>query len=235
MTKTILILANSIRRNHRCIAGREASNEGHQWRVGAWVRPVSSTGEGEVMASQSQCEDGSQPAVLDVITIPLTGPAPCDHQPENYHIDPATRWVKVGRVAQDLSAILEGPTSLWLQPATRTDRIHSSVLNRGQDFQSLYLIRPVGLRFRIWEEMNPFRGHQHRQRRALFEYSGVQYDLPVTDPTMDQRHFTPFPVLNQPPRDVLPTSPERCLLVVSLAAPFTDGYHYKVVATVLEY
>jgi hypothetical protein len=83
--------------------------------------------------------------------------------------------------------------------------------------------------------MNPFRGHQHRQRRALFEYSGVQYDLPVTDPTMDQRHFTPFPVLNQPPRDVLPTSPERCLLVVSLAAPFTDGYHYKVVATVLEY
>lgn len=60
-------------------------------------------------ASQSLCVDGSQPTVLDVITVPLIGPAPCDYQPENYHIDPATRWVKTGRMGKDLSANVEAP------------------------------------------------------------------------------------------------------------------------------
>jgi hypothetical protein len=102
-------------------------------------------------------------------------------------------------------------------------------------FQSLYLIRPPKLQFRIWEAHDNFRGGPHKNRRAVFLYAGTEYNLPITDPTMDARYFQPFPALNQPPRDVVPRNSANCLLVASLAAPFKDGYHYKVVATVLEY
>jgi hypothetical protein len=69
----------------------------------------------------------------------------------------------------------------------------------------------------------------------LFTYAGTEYNLPITDPTMDSRYFQSFPALDQPPREIACRSPASCLLVVSLAPPFKDGYHYKVVATVLEY
>lgn len=235
MEKTILILANSIRRSNRCIAGREATNLNNKWQIGQWVRPVSAHGEGEVSPLESRCSDGSQPAVLDIIKVPLLSKQECLHQPENYTIDTAVRWVKLARVGPDLSGLIENPPSLWLQPYARSDRVHSSHLDTGPGYQSLYLIRPVGLHYRIWEEINPFRGHRHKQRRALFTYAGIQYDLPITDPTMDRRYFTPFPALNQPPRDIAPSNPDRCLLVVSLGAPFTDGNHYKLVATVIDY
>jgi len=235
MTKTILILANSIRSSNRCIAGREATYDGQKWIVSTWIRPVSANGDGEVSPIESQCSDGSQPAVLDVMTVPLVGPVPCSCQPENYHIDSTQRWIRAGQVSQDVSQIVEHPTSLWFQPGTKADRIHSTAIQVGSGFQSLYLIRPEGLKVRIWTEMNQFRGGQHKQRRALFQYVGEHYELSITDPSMDYRYFNPFPALGQPPRDIVPKAPDRSLLVVSLAHAPLNGYHYKVVATVLEY
>ena len=112
----------------------------------------------------------------------------------------------------------------------------SSALRSLSPFQSLYLIRPANLRLRIWHEaQDETRGHPRKQRRALFAYAGREYDLPITDPTMDSRYFQPFPELGEQPREIACKSPAHCLLVVSLARPFKDGFHYKVVATVLEY
>lgn len=51
---------------------------------------------------------------------------------------------------------------------------------------------------------------------------------------MGSRYFRPFPALNQPAKEILPKTPDNIFLVVSLATPFKDGYHYKIVATVLE-
>lgn len=237
MKKTFLVLANSIRRGCRCIGGREMFQKDGKWFYGPWIRPVSQQGEGEVRTQESTCADGTQPAVLDVVEVTLTAKQDCAHQPENYLIASSCRWQKNGTIpANSLGAIEEKPAHLWLQPGGRTDRIHSQMAVASLNpFQSLYLVRPVNLRFRIWEAMDDFRGGPRKQRRAFFTYAGTEYNLPITDPTMETRYFHPFPALNQPPREIAPTSPANCFLVVSLAAPFTDGYHYKVVATVLEY
>ena len=238
MKKTFVILANSIRRGCRCIAGREMTEHDGQRHWGLWIRPVSQHGEGEISTQECLCSDGTQPAVLDIVEITLTTRQDCAYQPENFIIDPSCRWQKHGTIpASSLPTIEEEPTHLWLQAgAGRTDRIQSQIaLGSLEPFQSLYLIRPTKLLFRIWETLDAFRGGLRKQRRAVFSYAGTEYNLTITDPSMEARYFRPFPPHDQPPKEIAPRSPENCLLVVSLAAPFTDGYHYKVVATVLEY
>ncbi len=134
-----------------------------------------------------------------------------------------------------LSGIVEEPEHLWVQPGVMSDRIHQDVAVRSvKPFQSLYLIRAHRLRFRIWQTEEPFLVKGRKHRRAVFTYRDREYNLPTTDPTLDARHFSDFPGVNQPAMDIEPRNPDNCLLVVSLATPFTNGYHYKVVATVLE-
>ena len=238
MKKTFLILANSIRKSCRCIGGREMFQKDGQWHYGPWIRPVSTQGEGEVHNHESCYIDGTQPTVLDVAEVTLTTKQNCSHQPENYLIDSSCRWQKLGTIpVNSLGSIEEKPVHLWLQSnGGRKDRIQSQLaIGSLNPFQSLFLIRPINLRFRIWHEFNVFSGGTKKQRRALFTYAGKEYDFPITDPTMETRYFQPFPALNEAPKEILPTASANCFLVVSLAAPFTDGYHYKVVATILEY
>lgn len=237
MKKTFLVLANSIRSGLRCIAGREMVQKDGAWFYGSWIRPVSQQGEGGLHTQESQCADGSQPAILDIVDVTLTGKQDSPHQPENYLIAPSCRWQKIGAIpAKHVAALEERPTHLWLQLGGRIDRIYPSMaVGSLNSFQSLYLIRPMNLQFRIWEAQDDFRGGPHKHRRAIFSYTGTEYNLSITDPTMDERYFDPFPAFNQPARDLVPRNPANCLLVISLAAPFKDGYHYKVVATVLEY
>lgn len=237
MTKTFVTLANSVRIGSHCIAGRELTGHEGQWFWGSWIRPVSQHGEGEVSTQECLCTDGTLPVSLDMVEITLLSKQDCPSQPENYIIDTSVRWRKIGTITPaSLAVIEEKPPSLWAQPGTRSDRIHSSqAVGSLVPFQSLYLIRPDNLLFRIWEDMDEFKGKPRKHRRAIFNYGNVDYNLAITDPTMDSRYFRPFPALNQPHRDIVPKTPANCLLVVSLAAPFTDGYHYKVVATVLEY
>jgi hypothetical protein len=239
MNKTILVLANSVRKApKRCIAGREATHNAvsNQWSIGSWVRPVSQQGEGEVSTMESTCTDGTQPAVLDIVTLSVTGNANVPHQPEDYFIDSTVRWVKQARVFPDLSDLAESPTSLWDQPGIKQDRVSDTFLAALTGVRSLYLIRPQNLTFKIWEETNQFEGGQRRKRRAHFDFNGKRYDFSVTDPTMEERYFTPFPALNQPAIVITPREPARCLLVISLSAKFIkDNNHYKLVATVIDY
>jgi hypothetical protein len=238
MQKTILILANSIRHEpNRCIAGREVTYDAvsDALRIGDWLRPISQHGEGEVASHESICTDGIQPAVLDIVTLSVGRNAETPYQPENHFIDARTRWVRQRRVLPDLSAVVERPQDLWIQPEAKSDRVNDTHLATRQGVRSLYLIRPLNLTFRIWEETNRFEGGPRRRRRAVFDYNGRRYDLPITDPTMEQRYFTPFPPHGAPARIVHPRDPGRCLLVVSLSAPFRDGNRYKIAATVIEY
>jgi len=237
MNKTFATLANSVRKGCHCIAGRELTGSDGQWFWGPWIRPVSQHGEGEVSTQECLYSDRTLPVALDMVEVTLLAKQESPHQPENYLIDASVRWRKVGTIAPtSLSTIEEKPIHLWIQQGTRSDRIHSSqAVGSLTPFQSLFLIRPVNLRFRIWEAVDEFKGGPRKHRRAIFHYGNVEYNLAITDPTMEARYFRPFPALNQPPKEIVPRTPSNCLLVVSLAAPFTDGYHYKVVATVLEY
>lgn len=236
MKKTIGILANSIRRGCHCIAGRELTQRDDQWYWGSWIRPVSSHGEGEVAHQECRYADGSQAAVLDMVEIELATSQPAPHQPENWVIDASHKWRKVGTLsATGLPSVAEEPAHLWFQRGTKTDRIHSDhALGSVVPFQSLYLIRPTNLHFKIWQAEDQYHDYPRKHRRAIFSYNNAHYNLSITDPTMESRYFRDFPSLNEPAVEIQPNEPNNCLLVVSLAKPFTDGYHYKIVATVLE-
>lgn len=234
MNKTFIVLANSIRGGFRCIAGRETTEQKDHLMIGPWIRPVSPQGEGEVRPQESLCADGTQPAVLDVVRTTLVAKQDCPHQPENYILDASQRWEKLRTFPRDnLSYLEEHPVNLWLSQADgHTDRIHpDEAITSVQPFQSLYLIRPQGLKFKIWYDGV----YNKKQRRTIFTYNGIEYDLSITDPTVDAKYFQPFPTLNLPLREIAPADSTRCFIVVSLTAPFRDGYHYKLVATILEY
>ena len=86
--KRILCLANSRKLSGRCIAGREIIADNPE----AWIRPVSKREHQEVSEEESRYEDGTEPAVLDVINVPLVGPHPHLYQQENWLLDPDYYW-----------------------------------------------------------------------------------------------------------------------------------------------
>lgn len=107
---TIVCLANSRKKSGRCIAGKEWANG----QAGRWVRPVSERESHEISESDRQYQDGTDPRLLDVITIPFKKAAPSSHQPENCLIDDGYYWTKVGVASLvDVAKFADRPTSLW--------------------------------------------------------------------------------------------------------------------------
>src|SRR5882672_7368633 len=101
-TKRIVILANSVKHDPgRCIAGREIIElEGGGLRPARWVRPVSTVGEGELRPAHTRVSDGRPIQVLDIVDVPLLDPAQDPSQPENWIVDPARLWTRIGQWPQ---------------------------------------------------------------------------------------------------------------------------------------
>jgi hypothetical protein len=60
----------------------------------------------------------------------------------------------------------------------------------------------------------------------------VTYNLAITDPDIDRKYFRPFPGNLEEVKQI-PLNPDNCLLCISLAPEF-NGYHYKLIAKVIE-
>ncbi|MCK6483373.1 MAG: hypothetical protein HUU22_03560 [Phycisphaerae bacterium] len=230
--KRIIVLANSYKKTPgRCVAGRELAVD-HT--VGAWLRPISELPEGELLPSHMKTADRSRIDVLDVIDVPVFAHAGDTIHPEDWRIDTSAQCVRRGRhPINRLRALAESPHELWMDPATRPDRATPNFLARRLHQQSLYLIRPSDFRVELRNEFNPFEGRNQQKRRACFTYREQQYSLGLTDPVFIQKYATRFPGPNRPAIIVRPRRGDDCLLCVSLT-PIFNGYHYKVVATVLE-
>ena len=91
-TKRILCLANSRKLSGRCVAGVEIADDG----FGDWVRPVSARATHEVSETEREYHDGSDPALLDIIDVPLIAHSPYAFQTENWLLDPALYWDRQG-------------------------------------------------------------------------------------------------------------------------------------------
>ena len=89
----LIVLANSAKKNERCIAGIDRS-------TGDWVRPVGPRGDGEVCFSLRNV-NGKEPQVLDVVRMELGDSAETHgFQLENRTIV-ARPWQLVGRAEVD--------------------------------------------------------------------------------------------------------------------------------------
>ena len=215
--KRIVCLANSRKYAGRCIAGKECVPAG----FGAWVRPVSARTTTELGRDERRYPDGKDPKILDLVDVALLEPAPHAYQTENHLVDAARGYRKAGEVPWDrVDGMLDQPESLWTNDSSSrfglSDRV--AVANAGSLIWSLALIRPETVAMRVRVEAGKPRV------RACFRYRGVPYTFGVTDPFAEwawlKRHDGEYPV-------------EGAVLCVSLGEPYTDGYCYKLVATVL--
>lgn len=234
LTKTIVVLANSIKRDGRCIAGRELIKRDERTTVGGWVRPVSDGGEeGEILLHESRLPNRQQPNVLNIIQIPLLEHAPELGQPENWKIVPDSQWRRVKRSIRNISVLEEEPKDLWLQRSVKPDRISPHALQRHPFKQSLCLIKPDSFHIELYTVYNEFKGHNQKRRRAIFCYNEQKYDLGITDPDLAERRYGRFPGVDDDKKTVRLPCGDNCLLCVSLTPEF-HGYHYKVLASVIE-
>jgi len=226
----IVILANSYKKGGRWIAGRivTASSIGH------WLRPISNEPEGELQPRHMVTSNGSLPSVLDIIDIPLDHYAEDKCHPEDWVIDASIPWKKQKPFPQkNLGGLEEKPSDLWIESSTRSDRVTRSFLLEQNKYQSLYLIRPIDFHVKLTNDFNPFEGNNQKKRRACFTYRNQHYSLGLTDPVFIDAFAKNFPSPDQPAIVARPPYGDNCLLCVSLT-PVFNGYHYKVVATVLE-
>lgn len=229
--KRIIVLANSMKKKGRCVAGRELGED--ETDVGHWLRPISNVEEGTLMPRHMAVDRGKPLEVLHIVDVPLTRYADDRCHPEDWEVG-KEKWRYVDRFdSGGVASLEETPGDLWLEDRSRTDRVECDFLLRRRHHQSLHLIRPRNLRLRLWKEYNADRGYNQKKTRAVFNYSGVEFNLSLTDPVATERHCTSFPDVGKPAQELVLPFGDHCLLCVSLT-PMFHGYHYKVVATVLE-
>jgi len=144
----------------------------------------------EISEEERRYQDGTDPKVLDVIAIEMTGAQPQHHQKENHLIDDGYYWVKQRTISwRHLQAAVEDPEGpLWLNGYSssygHSDRVpedRASGLSR-----SLYLVRPDELTLVVASEGGGF-GPARRRVRARFDLSGQRYCVVVTDPWMERQ------------------------------------------------
>lgn len=219
-TKTLVCLANSRKLAGRCVAGMVDDGSGK------WIRPVSARPSREVSAGERQYKDGTEPQVLDVVSVPLLRPQPHDFQSENWLLAPDCYWKKVGRAGwRELLSLEQHPSTLWINGTStyhgKDDRIPTEEAVTLPD--SLKLIRVTGLTLRVHIPGVAF-GDRKRALRAYFSYKGHAHILPVTDPEYELKYLAK-------PEGVYEL--RESFLTVSLAEPY-DGYVYKLVAAIIE-
>ena len=231
-SKRIIVLANSYKKKPgRCVAGREIRYDGA---LGGWLRPISDQPEGELLPHHMRMADGSPLEVLDIVDVPSGEYAKDKTHPEDWYVDPSRPWTRRKKFAvRNLATLEDKPRDLWIDPSTRADRTTTDFLITRPNPQSLYLIRPTNFRVELTNHFNPFEGGNQQKRRAMFTYGGQDYSLGLTDPEFIKRYATKFPAPDKAAIIVRPPYGDNCLVCTSLT-PVFNGYHYKVVATVLE-
>jgi hypothetical protein len=229
--KTIFVLANSIKKKQRCIAGRELlkDTEGEPYWDG-WIRPVTHHDEGAISFFECRLQDGKMPVPFDVIEIPTTSNENSATQPENWYIERSTPWRKTAAWSRkEAEQLVETPKNLWLEPADKQDRATPQYLMSRRSHQSLYLIKPENFYFSV--EVNVWEGVETKRVRGVFTYGTQRYNFSMTDPIARRKYFPNWPSV--PRERVEPKQGGDLLLCVSLT-PELNGYHYKIVATVIE-
>lgn len=91
--------------------------------------------------------------------------------------------------------------------------------------ESLYLIKPQSLKIIVRVEGQEF-DNAKRKVRTEFEYNGLKYVFPVTDPAIEQNY------LSGEDNDFT-LSAENIYLCVSVGLPL-NGYCYKFLASIIK-
>lgn len=238
-TKTLCILANSVKNQQSCVAGLEIekNSEGRWQNAGRWIRPISHRPNGAISDSESYLRpQNKKPELFDIVAIPLSKPAHVEGQPEDWLIEPSAKWHYLGHFdpQKSVRSFLESPRDLWLQQNERRDRVTPEWVAH-HDLPSLYLIEPEHLKIYV-QEVDYGNGPK-RSRRAAFRYGGVDYDWGMTDPVASNKHFPDYRTRQAGIHTGVAL--DCAAICVSLAPAWkgdlaSQAYHYELVAGIIE-
>ena len=166
----IVCLANSFKRNDRCIAGIDLETN-------RWVRPIGEGDEGAI--GRERLVNGAEPELLDILDIPI-GPLAIDHgcQPENRVLE-SGRWRKLGEMSKrDVLGLVENTDSCLLHNRDKKVCLSEFGTTIPQSkWKSLQLIRVPNTRFQE---------NQWGKKECLFNYKGTHYTLKTTYPNVEK-------------------------------------------------
>ncbi len=238
--KTVVVLAKSNKCNGYCIAGREVySDKGHH-SLGAWVRLVSSdkSSNGAIFDRHFNETNGEPINVLDIVHVPVKRGNAEPGQPDNILIDESDKWTVRGKVAgKELTCFIDKPTHLWQQGNIASHVVSSLADDVNHVPQSLYLIKPDDLVFKLSHDMNEYTGRFDRKIRVSFRYNNQQYcNLAMTDPKVKRMLSRQYPSQGSEAKLVTLLKGDNYYLCVSLGPRFgVKQLHYKIVATVFDF
>ena len=185
--KRILCLANSRKLSGRCVAGMQIIDKSR----GNWIRPVSDREHQEISDEESRYEDGTDPAVLDIIRVPLVQPHPGTYQRENWLLDPDYYWVRVERCDWNtLQEFVEPEGPLWINSQSSYNGMNDRIIlaQANELTSSLRLIHVDSLTLSVFRPGAAF-GNPKRRVQGQFLHQGTHYHLWITDPIYEKRYL----------------------------------------------
>lgn len=229
--KTIVVLANSVKKSGRCLAGKELVRVGDRWSVRGWIRPVGSATGAEISLPLMIRSLGREPELLEMIELCFEGSVPLPDQPENWLVDRNQKWKSLGHFPwADVDSLIDSPEGLWDNSSSR--RVAKGFPQGMNQPASLYLIKPDEFTaIEVWAESNPFEPPPavKRHRQVHLRYAGVIHELDITDPELARKHYPKFPAPDASRLAVNLPRPNETLVCTSLTPEF-KGHHYKLAA-----
>ena len=223
-TCEIVCLASSRRWSGLCVAGKMV--DGPQ--KGRWIRPVSARPTGELSEKERRTKDGADPALFDVISIPMASSSRHAFQTENHRIDERFHWTRTRRagLTDVLSLVDDVRGALWDNASSSIGGLHDRVDEQrapalvARFGGSLCFIRVSDLTISVSVEGADF--DARRKVRGEFNYAAQRYRLATTDPQIE-RLYLARPDGRYPIGDAL--------LCISLGDAY-NGYAYKLIAAI---
>ena len=228
-TKRIVILANSVKRSHWCVAGKQVFESNGRFTPGLWVRPVDPATEGAAITRETmRCDNGRIPQPFDIVDVPMLKCVTDPHHPEDWIVDPSRKWKYHGTFpAWDAEALTDTPPQLW---GSRTDprKLPEGYVAKMLRPASLYFIKPAG-DFRI----ALFKEDDRPRKRLCLRYKDVEHEFDITDPKFEDNYLHGHRYTPGQKFELTLKQDGRLYLCLSLTPPF-HGAHYKIAATIWE-
>ena len=213
-------LANSRKMSGSCIAGKIVGTN-------QWIRLVTPREYKEISFKEQRYMSGQFPKVLDIIEVLLKEHQPILFQKENYLIDNRYSWKKKGDFSGDLDTLLDSPTDLWGIGSSTYYGLNDRFEDHISPFfkNSLYFIKPKGIRIIVSKEERRA-DNPKRKVRAEFQYNGIIYIFPITDPRIENMYL-------RGKDGIFDLKKNNIFFCVSIGLPY-KGFCYKFIASLIE-
>lgn len=211
MKKTIVIFANSVKHHQHCVAGKDILTK-------EWIRPVADENGTELKDEQTKYKNPHGQFLakpLQKMEIEFLKQISLAHQPDNYVIADKIWEQKYKIELDEIKNYIDNPDNLWLDGISSSDRISYHLIQNEslKISQSLYLIQVEKIHI-YWKDRSQY--SQNPQRRGIFLYKNIKYDLALTDPAFS--NFQEQDLINK-------------YMCISLGEQL-NGYCYKLIASI---